>query len=189
MNTNTLETAQTVIQQGKTTTDEALTIFDELEPVNLDFMMGRWKGSGLHTNHPMDGLLEAANWYGKEFIDSECVHPLLFLDNDNKIFKFAPNPTAINLVTSLPVLKEQNQITKSLFSLVSMMFKTEESQARLRMMEYRQKISATMIYDNLPINDIFRKVDDNTVLGLMDFKGKPQPFFFVLKRDILESSK
>jgi hypothetical protein len=63
------------------------------------------------------------------------------------------------------------------------MFKTDSSQARIRMMEYRQKISATMIYDNLPINDIFRKVDDNTLLGLMDFKGQPQPFFFVLKRD------
>jgi hypothetical protein len=64
MNTNTLQTVQTVIQQGKTTTDEALKIFDELEPVDLEFMIGRWKGSGLHTNHPMDGLLEAANWYG-----------------------------------------------------------------------------------------------------------------------------
>jgi hypothetical protein len=184
MNTNTLETAQTVIQQGKTTTDEALKIFDELETVDLEFMFGRWKGSGLHTNHPMDGLLEAANWYGKEFIDPECVHPLLFLDNNNKIFKVAPNPTAMNMVMSLPVPKEQNQITKSLFSLVNMMLKTEESQARLRMMEHRQKISATMIYDNLPINDSFRKVDDNTVLGLMDFKGVSQPFFFVLKRDV-----
>lgn len=28
-----------------------------------------------------------------------------------------------------------------------------------------------MIYDNLFINDIFRKIDDNIVLGLMDFKG------------------
>ncbi len=185
MNTNTLETVETIIQQGETTTDEALKIFDELEPVDLEFMIGRWKGSGLHTNHPMDGLLEAANWYGKEFVDPECVHPLLFLDNDNKIFKVAPNPTAMSMVTSFPVPKNPNQITKSLFSLINLMFKTESSQARIRMMEYRQKISATMIYDNLPINDAFRKVDDNTVLGLMDFKGVSQPFFFVLRRDIV----
>ena len=38
-------------------------------------------------------------------------------------------------------------------------------------------------YDNLPINDVFRKVDDNTVLGIMDLKGMKQPFFFVLRRD------
>jgi hypothetical protein len=50
-------------------------------------------------------------------------------------------------------------------------------------MEYRGKVSATMIYDYLPINDTFRKVDDNTVLGIMDDKQSSQPFFFILKRD------
>ena len=68
---------------------------------------------------------------------------------------------------------------------MNLMLKTEKSQARIRMIEYREKVSATMIYDNLPINDIFRKIDDNTVLGLMDFKGMPEPFFFVLNRDMI----
>ena len=68
---------------------------------------------------------------------------------------------------------------------MNLMLKTEKSQARIRMMEYREKVSTTMIYDNLPINDIFRKIDDNTVLGLMDFKGMPEPFFFVLNRDMI----
>ena len=74
---------------------------------------------------------------------------------------------------------------KPIFTLMNLMLKTEKSQARIRMMEYREKVSTTMIYDNLPINDIFRKIDDNTVLGLMDFKGMPQPFFFVLNRDMI----
>ena len=81
----TLEKFQTTLQQGKTSTDEALKLFDELEPVDLEFMMGRWKGAGFDTNHPMDGLLEAFNWYGKEFIAPDHVHPLLFLDGNNKI--------------------------------------------------------------------------------------------------------
>nr|WP_010482236.1 DUF4334 domain-containing protein [Acaryochloris sp. CCMEE 5410] len=51
------------------------------------------------------------------------------------------------------------------------------------MMEYRHKVSATMIYDSLPIHDTFRKVDDDTVLGLMDSKDIPIPFFFVLVRE------
>ncbi|MCC5655076.1 DUF4334 domain-containing protein [Nostoc sp. XA013] len=50
------------------------------------------------------------------------------------------------------------------------------------MMEYRGKMTATMIYDYLPINDSFRKVDENTVLGIMDYKNIPKPFFFILKR-------
>ena len=177
---NVLEKFQILLQQETTTTEEALKLFDELEPVDLEFMMGRWKGTGFHTNHPMDNLLETFNWYGKEFVDSDHVHPLLFLDSNNKIFKVAPHPITMNMVLRFPVPK--NEAMKPLFNLLNLMLKTEESKARIRMMEHRQKISATMIYDNLPIHDIFRKVDDNTVLGLMDCKGMQQPFFFVLKR-------
>ncbi|MGB7084128.1 MAG: DUF4334 domain-containing protein [Phormidesmis sp.] len=50
-------------------------------------------------------------------------------------------------------------------------------------MEHRGKVSATMSYDHLPINDVFRKIDENTVLGLMDCKALQQPFFFVLRRE------
>ena len=145
-------------------------------------MFGRWQGSGIHTAHPMDGLLELSNWYGKEFVDSENVHPLLFLDSQGQVFKVSPNPTAMNLVFKFPIPK--NDSIKPLLMLINSFLKTEKSQARLRMMEYRGKVSATMIYDYLPINDSFRKVDDNTVLGIMDYKHSPQAFFFVLKRCI-----
>ncbi|MDJ0589767.1 MAG: DUF4334 domain-containing protein [Pleurocapsa sp. MO_226.B13] len=177
---NTIESFQTIVQQGKTTTEAALQLFDRLEPVDLDFMLGRWKGSGFHTNHQIDGMLEAFNWYGKEFISPDCVHPLLFSDG-NKIFKVDPNPVAMNLGLSIPIPK--NEGIKPLYSAMSKMLKTEESKARIRMMEYRGKVSATMIYDYLPIHDVFRKIDNKTVLGLMDYKAMPQPFFFVLDRD------
>ncbi|AFZ04302.1 DUF4334 domain-containing protein [Calothrix sp. PCC 6303] len=176
----TLENYQLILEAGKTTTETALQLFDTLEAVSLDFMIGRWQGSGIDTNHPMDGLLETSNWYGKEFIDPENVHPLLFLDSQGNIFKVAPNPTAMNWVLKLPILK--NDSLKPLLMLTNSFLKTEKSQARLRMMEYRGKVSATMVYDYLPINDSFRKVDENTVFGIMDFKNLPQPFFFVLRR-------
>ncbi len=177
----TLENLESILETGQTTTEKALELFDALEPVNLDFMLGRWRGSGLHTNHPMDGLLETSNWYGKEFVDPETVHPLLFLDNQGKIFKIAPNPTAMKRVLKFPIPK--NNAFKPLMMITNSLLKTEKSQARLRMMEYRGQVSATMIYDYLPINDSFRKVDDHTVFGIMDYKESSQPFFFVLKRD------
>ncbi len=177
---NTLE-IQTILQQGKTTTDEALRLFDGLDTVELEFMFGRWQGSGLHTNHQMDGLLEMIGWYGKEFVDADNVHPLLFSDG-NKIFKVDPNPVITNIGLQLPI--PQNEAIKPLYSTMSKMLKTEESKARIRLMKCRDCISATMIYDYLPILDTFRKVDENTVLGLMDWKGMPQPFFFLLKRDL-----
>ncbi|MCC5613955.1 DUF4334 domain-containing protein [Nostoc sp. CHAB 5836] len=176
----TLENYQLILKMGKTTTEKALELFDALEPVNLDFIFGCWQGSGLHTDHPMDGLLEISNWYGKKFIDSENVQPLLFLDSQGKIFQVAPNPTLMNWVLKLPIPK--NNSLKPLVVSINSLLKTEKSQARLRMMEYRGKVTATMIYDYLPINDSFRKVDENTVLGIMDYKNLPQPFFFILKR-------
>lgn len=170
-----------ILQRKKATTEEALALFDQLEPVDLDFMFGRWKGAGLDTDHPMDGLLEVANWYGKEFVSADCVHPLLFLDGDGQIFKISPNPQMMKMALSLPIPK--NDAVKPVFALFNPLLKTEKSQARLRMMEHRGKISATMIYDHLPIHDVFRKVDEETVLGLMDYKVSAQPFFFTLKRE------
>ncbi len=97
-----------------------------------------------------------------------------------KIIKVAPDPRVMNLALKLPVLK--NNFMKPFLKLLNSLLSTERSQARLRMMEYRGKVSATMIYDYLPINDSFRKINEDTVLGIMDFKGISQPFFFVLKR-------
>ena len=49
------------------------------------------------------------------------------------------------------------------------------------MTTYRGKSSATMIYDQLPINDVFRKIDQDAVFGVMDLKGMKSPFFVILR--------
>ena len=162
------------------TTAEALTLFDSLEPVDTDFMLGRWRGGEVSTDHPMDGLLSLANWYGKEFVSADCVHPLLFSSSSGEVFKVAPNPQMMKLALSLSI--PDNGLVRSASTLLTSLLTTEESQARLRMMEHRGKLSATMIYDHLPIHDVFRKVDDHTVFGLMDYKEIEQPFFFSLTR-------
>ena len=41
------------------------------------------------------------------------------------------------------------------------------------------KVSAAMIYDHLPIIDIFRRVDEDTLLGVMDMRGLADPYFFI----------
>lgn len=177
----TSEKFRAIRQQGQTTSPEALALFDGLEPVDLSFMIGRWRGSEFPTGHPMDGLLAASNWYGKEFVDPDTVHPLLFFDNLGKIIKIAPNSLMMHLASS--ALIPRNAALKPLYTFLSSLQKTDHSQARMRMVEYRHQISATMIYDHLPIHDVFRKVDDRTVLGLMDRKAASQPYFFVLSRD------
>ncbi len=67
------------------------------------------------------------------------------------------------------------------------MMRTNKPKARLRMTEFRGVTTATMIYDALPINDVFRKVDADTALGVMDRRGEKAPalLFFVLRRERL----
>ncbi|NEO87215.1 MAG: DUF4334 domain-containing protein [Spirulina sp. SIO3F2] len=170
-----------LLQQPSKTATQALDLFDRLELVDLEFMLGRWRGDEFPTQHPMDGALRFFNWYGKEFCDAETVHPLLFIDTNQNIFKVAPKPFLVSL--ALPYVAHlQHPIVKPLFWAVRPWLETQQSQARLRMMRVRDQVSATMIYDHLPIHDTFKKVDDQTVLGMMDMKGMTQPFFFVLRR-------
>jgi hypothetical protein len=55
--------------------------------------------------------------------------------------------------------------------------------AALRMVEHRGVVTATMVYDNHPIFDHFRRVGDDVVLGVMDRKAEWRPpLVFVLRR-------
>lgn len=170
-----------LLQSDAISTEGALAFFDELEPVSVSFMLGSWKGSGFPTGHRMDGLLENYNWYGKTFENSEEVHPLVFTRNNGKQIRL--NPVWFPMSAARRTRLSTSALSRVTFNLATYFLKTNKSRARLRMTEYRGKVSATMVYDQKPINDVFRKVDENTVLGVMDLKAKGyKPFFFVLKR-------
>ena len=155
---------KTLISEGGST-EEALAAFDSLEPVDLNFMQGRWRGAGIPTQHPMDGLLEAYGWYGKAFESTESVHPLLFGSQGQHCMEPFP------LMASMGLMGERvahSRIMQVCFKLFAPMLRTKQPRARLRLTEVRGKLTATMIYDGLPINDVFVKVDEDTVMGLMD---------------------
>ncbi|MGJ3256106.1 MAG: DUF4334 domain-containing protein [Alcanivorax sp.] len=170
-------------QAGQVSCDDALALYDALEPIEADFMIGPWKGEGFETGHPLDGVLERCHWHGKRFDSAEHVHPLVFRKASGELTTVKPLLVmpGLGLLDRLPFLKTERVGT--LFQWMLPLLSGRQSAARLRMVNYRGKTSATMSYDNLPINDVFRKVDANTVLGIMDLKGMKQPFFFVLRRD------
>jgi hypothetical protein len=60
---------------------------------------------------------------------------------------------------------------------------TRAPAARLRMLEYRGVVSATMCYDRRPIHDVFRRIDEDTVLGAMDLRGSAEAYIFFLRRE------
>lgn len=173
------ERYEALAAKGGASADEVLEFYDELPPVRVDELQGRWRGSELPTGHPMDGLLEACRWYGKEFIDAERVHPLLFSTSSGKVFRVDPRRIPMGLAARMP----RGKALRWLFSAASPFLRTDRPKARLRRVEYRGKVSAAIIYDDLPILDAFRRVDASVLLGAMDFRGEARPFIFALMRE------
>ncbi|MBX7430910.1 DUF4334 domain-containing protein [Mycobacterium sp. Y57] len=173
-----------VLPDAPTSTADALALFDSLPAVEPEFMLGTWHGAELPTGHPLDGMLEASGWWGKQFRDRESVHPLLFPTADGSAL-WALNPlpafTGLGVATRIPALKRRN--FAGTIAALRPVLQARGPKARLRTTRYRGVDSATMIYDQLPINDVFRRLDDDTLLGAMDLRGITKPYFFVLHRD------
>jgi Domain of unknown function (DUF4334)/GXWXG protein len=165
-----------------TTAATALAFFDSLPAVGLDAVIGRWRGTGLPAGSPLDGLLEAYGWYGKEFVDPEAAYPLLFRDRAGRPTPVNPAVAPTSLLRARPELARL-PAARAAFTAIRPLLHTRRPTARLRMLEHRGRLSAAMIYDALPVIDVFRRVDDDTLLGLMDLRGLPDPFLFVLRRD------
>jgi hypothetical protein len=172
------------LRTGRSTPDDALALFDGLAPVSLAEMVGTWRGAEFPSGHPLDGLLAASGWYGKRIVDAETVDPLLFYTADRaRAFALDPGKLPMGLPHLLRLPLPRTPQLHRLVLAARPLMQTHRPKARLRMTEYRGRTSATMIYDDLPIHDVFRQVDADTVLGAMDMRDLAQPYFFVLRRD------
>jgi hypothetical protein len=160
---------------------DALAFYDGLGPVPAGELTGRWRGREVATGHPMDGRLAASGWYGKQFDDVDHVHPLLFATPGGEIFPVDPRRIPLGLVDKLsPTVVSRG---RAALGVLKPALRTSKHRARLRDVQHRGLMTAALVYDHLPIIDLFRRVDDQTVLGVMDLRGVPQPFFFILQRD------
>lgn len=148
------------LDHGRLDLRSACRLFDSLAPVEPADLLGLWKGRDLATGHPLDGWLQKAGWYGKAFHSCGHVDPVLFKNPFGKPFPLHPAPLAL--------------LWKLAFH--------SKGAARLCRMEWRGKVSAAMVYDELPIHDHFRKVNEDVVMGMMDWKGMERPYFFLLAR-------
>ncbi|MEB3360632.1 MAG: DUF4334 domain-containing protein [Synechococcaceae cyanobacterium] len=168
---------------GVSSAEEALALFDRLPAVEPSELLGRWRGGGFASGHSLDGVLETYHWYGKEFRGPDAVDPLLFRSAAGVVV-----PLRASLLPDPRWLKRwpwlASAAAAALFQrLLLPLLHTDRPQARLRVVRHRGVDSAAMLYDQLPIVDVFRRLDAHTLLGLMDARGIPQPFFFTLRRD------
>jgi len=129
------------------TVEDALALFDALDPVDPEAMLGDWDGGLVPTGNPGEGMLDKLRWQGKAFRDHDDVDPMVCLDESGE--------------------RAASDVMGA---------------ATLRRVEYRGVSTATMVYDRHPVFDHFRRVDEDTVMGVMDRKGEDAPLVFFLRR-------
>ncbi|MEQ6900053.1 DUF4334 domain-containing protein [Nocardioides sp. YIM 152588] len=182
--TGTTPAAALAALEPACTTEQAFALFDALPGVGAGELRGRWHGRELATGHPMDGLLDATGWYGKRFDDDDAVHPLLFRTGrgaHGKIVSVDPRWAPMGIAGRVA----PGTLARGRFAidLLAPVLRTRKPRARLRQVHHRGVDTTAMVYDHLPIIDTFRRVDADTVLGVMDLRAHPAPYFFVLERD------
>ena len=149
-----------------------------LGPVPLAMLSGFWRGRAVATGHPVDELLGASGWIGKEFLDGARVHPLV-MEGAFGRYRLNPGLVPLRLARRLGLARWPG--AGRAFRLLGPLLATRRPRAQLRLTEDGGTATAAMVYDQLPVVDVFRKVDDDTVMGRMDARGEP-PAFFVLAR-------
>ncbi|WP_211319318.1 DUF4334 domain-containing protein [Quadrisphaera granulorum] len=170
------------LRPGRHELAEVLAFFDELPAVRVADMFGTWRGGPLPTGHRLDGVLETLGWYGKRFIDDDDVRPLLFHDSRG-VFEVNPDLVPVSFAVDHGLRLARWAPSARAARRAIRLLKTDKPKARLRMIEHRGVVTATMAYDGIPVNDHFRRVDERTVIGLMDIRGYTEtPFLFTLER-------
>ncbi len=74
-----------------------------------------------------------------------------------------------------------NNVKAWVFRVLGIKFGFPGTSAVLRKMEFRNKISVSMIYNHLPLIDHFRKLNEKIILGIMETRGKLCVYFYLYK--------
>lgn len=174
------------VDRGYVQPAEAAALYRALPPVDEAFMAGSWAGTGFPTGHHLDGMLDAYGWKGKRFDSASAAHPLVFLTPEGT--PVALNPwlvmPGIGLVKWFRFLN--SEWAGAAFRPLIPLLTTSQAAAKLQWVEYEGTRTLAMQYDGLVIRDLFRRVDQDTVLATMDLGDGPgpAPFFFVLRRTV-----
>ena len=146
----------------------ALTRFDSLPPATPEQMLGEWRGHGLPTGLPLDGLLEHLDWRGKRFTSVTHVDPLVFTPG----IALNPRLMPVGIALRWPSLAK-SAASRAIFRVLRRALRTPGPAARLATVTFRGKPGAAMIYDHQPIIDHFRRIAENRILGLMELRAAP----------------
>ncbi|GAB7356851.1 hypothetical protein MBLNU459_g7723t1 [Dothideomycetes sp. NU459] len=74
--------------KDKVPESEVEKLYNALDPVTPEEVLGSWQGGSIDTGHPGHGRMLAMNWAGKDFHSINDVHPIMTYD-ENKQRKYA----------------------------------------------------------------------------------------------------
>jgi len=163
---------------------DALAWFDGLEPCDESTLRGLWKGQEVRTGHKLDGALANVSWFGKRFDSAQDVHPLVVADIFGNPYPLDPYVVPMTMITSpIPTPGVVKALAPALMTALRPAVAARSHGAHLETIDYRGVRTAAMVYNRRPLVDVFRRIDRNTVLGVMDHESMTHPYFFVLHRD------
>lgn len=160
---------------------EMLAYFDGLEMVKPSEMTGLWRGRGMPSGHPLDGVLENLGWFGKRFHADGRADALLFQFRPGRLTALDPSFIPLSLALRLAPVGRTG-FARNLFSYLQKALRASGTTASVRASEFRGQSSAAMIYDRQPVTDVFRRIGEDRLLGLMSVKDDPRYYYFTLTR-------
>ncbi|WP_037418693.1 DUF4334 domain-containing protein [Sinorhizobium sp. CCBAU 05631] len=159
----------------------ALEVFRSLPPVETRELAGLWKGHGIPTGHPFDGVLENLGWFGKRFTPDMRADALLFRSGDRRLVAIDPKWIPLRLALRFHEVGRM-RVASSLFSYLQRRLRARAPVASLKTMVFGGVESAAMVYDHQPIVDHFRRIDADRIIGAMTINGDDRIYFFELQR-------
>lgn len=144
-------------------------------------MVGVWRGEGIPYGHPLDGVLENLQWFGKRFQADLRADALLFQWRPGRLVPIEPSYFPIKLALRFAPLG-RTSVARNWFSYLHKAFRAHGTTAMLSLRIMDGSETAAMVYDKQPIVDYFKRVADDEVAGMMVVEGDERRYFFRLRR-------
>ena len=162
--------------------------FKTLGPVLPAEMVGLWRGEDIPSDHPFDGVLENLQWFGKRFLPDLRADALLFQWKPDRLVPLEPAAFPIRLAIRLAPLG-RTSLARKLFSHVQKVARAHGTTAKLTLRMVDGLETTAMVYDKLPVIDVFGRVAENEVAGMMVVDGDDRWYFFRLRKVIPSGSE
>ena len=166
---------------------QALTWYRSLEPIKPAEMIGLWTGAGIASGHPLDGVLENLQWFGKHFHPDMRADALLFQFRHDRLVPI--NPSFIPIRAAIRFASfGKTTVARNWFSYLQQAVRAKGTTASLSLLRFDGAETAAMIYDRQPIIDYFRRISEDEVAGMMVVQADDRRYFFKLRRAALEKA-